>query len=439
MIPKLKAATVREEFFTKKRSIRCIAEWYGVSRNTVRRCLREEERKPHPLSESGAFLKEHEKEIGELYAKCEMRCPPLRRLIKKTYDREISLRMLERFCRPMLEEARRQRYLEEPVDRYETAPGMHLQIDFGEKDVLINGEMVHLHFFVCKLGYSRRVFTKAYYQETQDAWLDGLESAFSYFGGIPSFIVCDNASSLVRKHDESDASRRFTERFYHFLVYWKIIGIPTAVCHPQSKGKVESGVKYIKANAVVGLDFPDLEAWNHWLETWCRDESDGRHLNTLYEGPFTPRARWIIEQKALRPFDKPRIANMFFANRKVSKEGLIRVDNKYFRVNNELIGLKVQIQHDESKVIVFRGSKKIIELDKAKDGFNPAPQTESTQDAQESAVEKQLDRLKNDPRWNELQSCQGELNRDGKAYDASINWDENETEPDKGQRAEGEE
>ena len=158
MISKLETATVREDFFTKKRSIRCIARWYGVSRNTVRRYLREEERKPYPLSEAGAFLKEHEQEICELYAKCELRCPPLRRVIKNNYDRDISLRMPERFCQPMLEEARRQVYLEEPVDRFETAPGQHLQIDFGEKDVLVNGEKVHLHFFVCKLGYSRRIY-----------------------------------------------------------------------------------------------------------------------------------------------------------------------------------------------------------------------------------------------------------------------------------------
>lgn len=38
-----------------------------------------------------------------------------------------------------------------------------MQVDFGEKDVLVNGAWLHLHFFVCKLGYSRRVFAKAYY------------------------------------------------------------------------------------------------------------------------------------------------------------------------------------------------------------------------------------------------------------------------------------
>lgn len=104
------------------------------------------------------------------------------------------------------------------------------------------------------------------------------------------------------------------------------------------------------------------------------------------------------------------------------EECLIRVDNKYFRVDNELIGLKVQLQYDESKIIVFRGSEQVIELDKAEDGFNPCLQAESTQGTQETAVEKRLEQLKNEPRWNEFQSCAGELNRDGKAYDVSIDW-----------------
>lgn len=133
-----------------------------------------------------------------------------------------------------------------------------MQVDFGEKDVLVNGAWLHLHFFVCKLGYSRRVFAKAYYAETQDAWLDGMESAFRYFGGIPYCIVCDNASSLVRDHYANDDALKFTERFYHFLQYWGIKGIATDVRHPRSKGKVEAGVKYLKGNAVVGIDKRDL-------------------------------------------------------------------------------------------------------------------------------------------------------------------------------------
>ena len=38
----------------------------------------------------------------------------------------------------------------------------------------------------------------------------------------------------------------------------------------------------------------------------------------------------------------------FIESRKVGKDGLIRVENKYYKVANNLVGLEVQVQIDES-------------------------------------------------------------------------------------------
>lgn len=103
--------------------------------------------------------------------------------------------------------------------------------------------------------------------ETQAAWIDGMESAFRYFGGLPYCIVCDIASSLGCNHYAKDASARFTERYYQFCTYYNLKGIATAVRKPRSKGKVESGVNYVKSN-LAGVDKSDLAAWNLWLEKW---------------------------------------------------------------------------------------------------------------------------------------------------------------------------
>ena len=406
----------------RKLSIRCIARRLDVSRNTVRRWLHGVEKKNNPRSDCGQFLKRQSGEIEKLYAECEFRCPPLRRRIKEQYGEEIPLRMLQRFCTALRKEAKRKVWLEDTVMRFETLPGQHLQVDFGEKVVLVNGQPTRLKFFVCKMGYSRRLFAKAYLGESQDAWLDGMESAFKYFGGVPYCIVCDNASSLVRDHFAKDDSLKFTERFYHFLTYWGIKGIATAVRHPQSKGKVESGVKYIKVNSLVGIDKPDLAAWNLWLETWCRTESDERHLNTVFGGPYTPKERWKLEAMKLRPLNKARIANVFFETRKVGKDGLIRIDNLFYRVDNSLIGQELEIQHDETSITVLKGSKIVAILDKAKDVFNPTEQGASTQEPKEVAFEKQIKTLEKNVLWKKMQESANELNRSGFEYDQAINW-----------------
>ena len=401
-------------------SVRCIGKRLGVSRNTVRRWLRQSDPQYGPKSEAGTFLQKNSEEIKELYAQCEQRCPPLQRCIREKHGIEIPLRMLQRFCRPLRKEWRRQTYLEDMVQRFETAPGQHLQVDFGEKDVLMNGVPVRLHFFVCKLGFSRRIFVKAYMNETQEAWLDGMESAFRYFGGLPRCIVCDNASSLVRNHYAKDTSQRFTERFHYFLTYYGIKGIATAVQHPRSKGKVESSVKYVKGNALVGVDKPDLTAWNLWLESWCREESDSRKLNTVFTGPDTPQARWELEKQELRPCTLRKIAGVFVETRKVTRDGLIRIENQHYRLDDALIGQDVTVQYDEKTINVRHGGKNVATLDKAKDVFNPEVQETSTESVQEEAIEKQLEQLKQDPHWQQLRSSNNEINRSVADYDAVV-------------------
>src|SRR3954467_6448894 len=70
--------------------------------------------------------------------------------------------------------------------RFETPPGRQLQIDFGEVRACIEGEdRGKLHLFVATLGYSRRVYVRAFRHERQSAWLDGIEGAFHHFGGVP--------------------------------------------------------------------------------------------------------------------------------------------------------------------------------------------------------------------------------------------------------------
>jgi transposase len=144
--------------------------------------------------------------------------------------------------------------------RFETPPGKQLQIDFGEKDVLIAGESTRVHLFVATLGYSRRNFAMAFPHERQAAWLGGIEAAFAHFGGLPEQLLIDNARALVEHHDAATREVRFNERFHAFCRYW---GVRPTACAPyraRTKGKDENGVGYVKRNAMAGRDFASWEA-----------------------------------------------------------------------------------------------------------------------------------------------------------------------------------
>ena len=413
MIKPDERAKIRRLVLDEHRPIREVARMLEISRNAIRRCVRED---PSATlgrkSSNGKFLSEHQKDIRDLYEKCELRCPPLQRLIKEQYGIDISLRMLERFCADIRQEHRLERLQADVPIRYETAPGQHMQVDFGEKDVLVNGQPSRLHFFVAKLCYSRRVFAKAYFAETQAAWIDGMESAFRYFGGLPS--------SLVRDHYAKDASARFTERFYQFCTYYNLKGIATAVRKPRSKGKVESGVNYVKSN-LAGVDKSDLAAWNLWVEKWCL-ESDNRRLSTVFEGELTPKRRWLMERPKLRRCTQPSMCRCFIESRKVGKDGLIRVENKYYKVANNLVGLEVQVQIDESTITVMKGKQPVATLNKTADGFNPKQQVTSTGDPINDAFQKKTAELLNDQQWQAFQKSSNELGADGFQYDEAIGW-----------------
>ena len=183
---------------------------------------------------------------------------------------------------------------------------------------------MRVHFFVARMSYSRRIFAKSYFSENQVNWLDGIESAFRFFDGVPREIVCDNAKTLVKDHYAPE-NERFAARFDWFCQYHGVHPIATSVRKPNSKGKVESAVRYIKHNALVNGRFKDLEALNCHLERWSLFVCDRHHIKDPFlQGPKTPAERWMIEKPALRPNRKPPTAMAHYEERTADKNGLIR-------------------------------------------------------------------------------------------------------------------
>src|SRR5437660_12934267 len=59
------------------------------------------------------------------------------------------------------------------------------------------------------------------------------------------------------------------------------------------QGKVESGVKYVKRNALAGRRFSSWEELNGWLERWSGEIADLRIHGTTHERPID---RFVREQ-----------------------------------------------------------------------------------------------------------------------------------------------
>lgn len=112
----------------------------------------------------------------------------------------------------------------------------------------------------------------------------------------------------------------------------------------------------------------------------------------------------------------------FIESRKVGKDGLIRVENKYYKVANNLVGLEVQVQIDESTITVMKGKQPVATLNKTADGFNPKQQVSSTGDPINDAFQRKTAELLNDQQWQAFQKSSNELGADGSQYDEAIGW-----------------
>lgn len=148
------------------------------------------------------------------------------------------------------------------------APG-HGQADFGEAQVIIGGVQQKAYFFVLDLPHSDACYVRAYPRAVSEAWLDGHNHAFAFFGAVPQSIVYDNDRCLVARI-MPDGRRKRTEAFSGFLSHYLIKDRYGRPGKGNDKGKVEGMVGYTRRNFMVPIPrFASFEAFNDYLEQEC--------------------------------------------------------------------------------------------------------------------------------------------------------------------------
>ena len=125
--------------------------------------------------------------------------------------------------------------------------------------MLIGGESVKVYLFVATLGYSRRVYVRAFRNERQESWFAGLEGAFGHFGGVTEEVLFDNDRGLVVRHDRATGEVELNARLHVFARHWRFRPRACAPYRARTKGKDERGVGYVKKNAIAGRTF---ETWS---------------------------------------------------------------------------------------------------------------------------------------------------------------------------------
>lgn len=227
-----------------------------------------------------------------------------------------------------------------PTVRFETGPGEQAQVDWGSTAIYLGDRPVRVHLFTMVLGFSRRVFAKAYTSEGLDALLDGHASAFTHFGGRTESILYDNPRTIVKDKDEAAGQVVWNATFKDRMDFY---GVTPKLCRfyrAQTKGKVESGVKYVKRNALAGRRFRDLDELNAYLLDWCVGVADQRLHGTTHERPAErfARAETLIAVDLRPPTPRERVVM-----RRVPSDCYVAVETNRYPVPYAWAGRDVEV------------------------------------------------------------------------------------------------
>ena len=155
-------------------------------------------------------------------------------------------------------------------------PPGHGQADFGEAVAVVGGEERKIHFFCLDLPHSDACFAKAYPAETTEAFCDGHNAAFAFFGGVPLSMLYDNTRLAVARI-LGDGTRRRTRAFAELQSHYLFADRFGRPGKGNDKGKVEGLVGYARRNFLVPVPrVESLAALNAQLEVRCRERQGAR-------------------------------------------------------------------------------------------------------------------------------------------------------------------
>lgn len=327
------------EIFTLRRlgwGIKRIARELGLARNTVRDWLRKGANRTYAGPAKRPLLGEHLGWIRERF-QAGVRNGDVIRQELLARGVVASLRTVNRALGPL----RRELILADRATiRFETPPGRQMQVDFGEKWLEVGGIQQKRYVFVATLGFSRRTFAMVFGSMRQRDWIAGMEGAFQHFGGVPQEILSDNAKPLVLKQQGGRAV--FHPEFAAFCNHW---GVQPRACQPyraRTKGKVESGVGYVKGNALGNPAFRDDAHLDQHLVAWMSEIADQRVHGTTHERPIDRFLR--SEQAALTPVGAhPSYLRQRRCLRKVAVDARVEVDSNRYSIPGRFIGETVEV------------------------------------------------------------------------------------------------
>src|SRR5881628_1176391 len=311
---------VHRLFHAERRSKSEIARQLQLDRKTVRGILGERAWQPYARAERpDTLLAEHASFLRTRAPEVQYSARILFQELRRARGYRGSYETVKRFVRPL---RAAEQAAERATVRFETPPGQQSQIDWGQARIHFRSRPVILHVFILTLGYTREHL----YDRPR--------------------TVCQPGG---------DGRVVWNATFKQFADYW---GFEPHLCRAyraQTKGKVESGVKYFKRNFLPGRTFVDEQDLREQLGQWQAEIADVRIHGTTHE---RPAERFVHERSHLiATGGQPGFRLEASQPRRVAEDYLVSFETNRYSVPFTLIGQTVEVARRGDRLhITHRGS-----------------------------------------------------------------------------------
>lgn len=245
---------------------------------------------------------------------------------------------------------------EESFFRIETLPGEYAQVDWANCAVVRIGNTIRkLSCFVMVLSFSRMMYLEFTLSQCLEDFIQCHINAFKFFGGVTKKILYDNLKTVVlsRLGNNIQFNRKFMEFTGVYLFEAKL-------CNPgrgNEKGKVESGIKYIRSNFLSGRDtrtaWPSIQGE---AIAWRDKTANIRIHRTTREQPMD---RFEKEKPFLGVLPSTDYDAAIIRSLKANSQALVHFDGNAYSVPHTLAYKSLTLKSYPDTICIFDGAKEV--------------------------------------------------------------------------------
>jgi transposase len=226
------------------------------------------------------------------------------------------------------------------------------QVDWYEMFAELGGERQKVQIFCLRSMGSAGAFHRAYPHASQQAFLEGHELAFHYFGGVFHLLRYDNLKSAVQRILRG-SQREETARFIAFRSHW---GYQAEFCNPargNEKGGVEGEGGFFRRNHLTPV--PEARDYAH-LNELLREASQQDENRVVGERSLSVGAAMALEREQLLPLAKEGFDLAAVRFPVVNSSGCVKVLTNFYSAPLAA-GTEVEAKIHASYVEIWRQGK----------------------------------------------------------------------------------